>query len=127
MNALAKVTLALAVVVAAGVARGEDKKEIDKNKVIGTWKVTKSEGAPPDAVIEFTKDGKLIVTFEINGEKKTLEGTYKLNGDKLETAIKIGDMKMTDTDTIKAISDDKMSLVDKDGKATELEKVKKKK
>jgi uncharacterized protein (TIGR03066 family) len=126
MNVLARVGLGLAVMVLAGLARAEDKKEFDKAKLIGTWKVTKAEGAPEGALVEFTKDGKFIVTFEVNGEKKSVDGTYKLEGDKLHTVMKIGDMEMKDTDTIKSLTDDKLNLIDKDGKPAELEKVKKK-
>ena len=127
MNALARIGLATMVVVfAGGLTRADDKKETDKAKLLGTWKLVKAENAPIGALVEFTKDGKMIITFDMDGQKKSIEGTYKLEGDKLHTAMKIGDIEMMDTDTIKSLTAEKLTLVDKEGKTAELERVKKK-
>jgi uncharacterized protein (TIGR03066 family) len=107
----------------AGINRADDKK-IDKAKLVGKWKVLKAEGAPPGTIVEFTKDGKLKVTIDMDGNKIELAGTYKVEGEKLHTAMKLGDKEETDIDTIKTLTDAKLHLVDKVGKEAELEKVK---
>lgn len=42
----------------------------DKAKLVGFWEVVKSEEAPPGSTVQFTKDGKLILTFEKDGDEK---------------------------------------------------------
>ena len=76
--------------------------------------------------MEFTKDGKLTVMAEIEGMKLEFVGTYSVDGDKLKVTLmpKGSDKSNTDTDTIKSVTDDKIVLVDKDKKETELTKKK---
>ena len=105
--------------------RADEKKDIDKAKLVGKWKVTKGENVPAGATIEFTKDGKLSMSFDVNGTIMKVEGTYKVEGDKLHTTIKMGDKEEMDTDTLKSLTDDKLVVEDKAGKVVELEKVKK--
>src|SRR5262245_49962751 len=74
-----------AVVCLLGTTGGADEKKADNAKlIVGKWKITKArEGGPPEGTqIEFTKDGKISITVEVNGEKRMLEGTYKVDGDK---------------------------------------------
>jgi uncharacterized protein (TIGR03066 family) len=124
---------ALAVVVFVGAAAAQAKKDdaakkelpkIDAAKLVGTWEITKPSGdIPKGSVVVFDKDMKLKVTIDFNGKKLEIEGTYKVNGDKLEVTVKGPDGKEeTDTDTIKSVDDKKLVIVDKDGKEAELEK-----
>ena len=120
---------AFAIVVALGTTTAEDKKDdkkIDAAKLVGKWEVTKAAegGAPKGTIVELTKDGKLIVTAEIAGEKKEFKGTYKVDGDKLKTEIDIEGTTQKDEDTIKTLTDDKLVIVDKDGKENEMTKKK---
>ena len=120
---------AFAIVVALGTTTAEDKKDdkkIDAAKLVGKWEVTKAAegGAPKGTIVELTKDGKLIVMAEISGEKKEYKGTYKVDGDKLKTEIEIEGTTQKDEDTIKTLTDDKLVIVDKDGKENELTKKK---
>jgi uncharacterized protein (TIGR03066 family) len=127
INARRRIVVALALAVSfAGLARAEDKKEFDKTKLIVTWNIIKAEGAPVGALVEFAKDGKMIVSFEMDGKQIKVEGTYKLEGDKLHTVMSFEGNEMKDVDTIKSLTEDKLSLIDKDDKPAELEKVKKK-
>jgi uncharacterized protein (TIGR03066 family) len=118
--------VAFAVVFIAG-ASADDKK-IDPAKLVGKWELTKSESgnAPKGAIIEFKKDNKLSITVDFNGKSLTLDGTYKVDGDKLTVTIKPpdGGKEDSDTDTIKSLTDDKIILIDKDKKETELTKKK---
>ena len=108
----------------------KDEKKIDGGKLVGKWEVTKApeDSVPKGAVIEFTKDGKVKVALEYNAKKFNMEGTYKVDGEKLQTKIKDpSGTEIDDTDTIKTLTDDKVVLVGKEGKEVELTKVKDKK
>lgn len=118
--------VAFTVVFVAG-ASADDKK-IDPAKLVGKWELTKSESgnAPKGAIVEFMKDNKLAITVDVNGKSVTLNGTYKVDGDKLTVTIKPpdGGKEDSDTDTIKSLTDDKIVLIDKEKKETELTKKK---
>jgi uncharacterized protein (TIGR03066 family) len=105
-------------------ARADDK--IDKTKLTATWKLVKAdEEAPKGATAEFTKDGKLIVQFEEDGQQQKLEGSYTLEGNKITAIIKKGDNEEKDVLTITTLTDDKLVIENKNGKKHEFEKVKK--
>jgi uncharacterized protein (TIGR03066 family) len=89
----------------AGGATGADDKDtkIDGKKLVGKW-TPKEEEKAGKIFIEFTKDGKLIVTGSGDMEFK-LEGTYKLDGNKLKTTVKFGDKEMTKTRIISKLTD----------------------
>jgi len=124
MKALATSMIALAFACLTGsLARADEK--IDKDKLIGTWKIVKADDAPIGATGEFTKDGKLIVVIEENGNKVSMQGTYALEGNKITIVLKKGDKDDKDTATIKSLSADKLVIENKNGKTVEFEKVKK--
>jgi uncharacterized protein (TIGR03066 family) len=110
--------------IAVSLTHAQEKKDVDKAKIVGKWKVIKAEGVPPGTIVEFSKDGKLKISIEADGMKLELSGTYKVEGDKLQTALKVGDKEEKDEDTIKTLTDDKLSIIDKDGKGAELERAK---
>jgi uncharacterized protein (TIGR03066 family) len=101
--------------------------KVDAKKIVGVWEGAKGGEFPPGATIEFTKDGKVKVSLEANGKKVTVEGTYKVAGDKLTVTMKgPGGKEKTDTDTIKTLTDDKLVIHDaKEKKNVELKKKKK--
>ncbi|HLW64408.1 MAG TPA: lipocalin family protein [Gemmataceae bacterium] len=119
--------LAVAVILAgllSGLARADDK--VDKTKLTAVWKLVKSdEPAPKDATAEFTKDGKLIVQFEMDGQQQKLEGSYTLDGNKITAVLKKGENEEKDILTITTLTDNKLVIENKDGKKHEFEKVKK--
>jgi uncharacterized protein (TIGR03066 family) len=116
-----------AAIVFVGVVSADDKK-IDATKLVGKWELTKStdENAPKGAIVEFTKDNKVSITIDFNGKSIELNGTYKVDGDKLTVKITPpgGGKEDEDTDTIKSLTDDMIVLVDKNKKETELKKKK---
>lgn len=117
--------LMLGVLVLAGTSRAQDD---NAKKIVGKWEITKAAGgAPVGSIIEFTKDGKMSAAIKIEGMEIKLEGTYKLEKDKLEVKLKTPDMTIEETLTIKKLTDDAMELEDKDKKTDELKKVKDKK
>jgi uncharacterized protein (TIGR03066 family) len=108
-------------VVAAGL-RAEEK--IDASKLVGTWKLTKSEdpNAPKDAIVEFSSDNKLTITVKVGDENKKFSGTYKVDGANLTVTVKSPDdgKDVEETDTITTLTDEKLVLLDKQKKTTEL-------
>src|SRR6478672_10289801 len=83
------------------------------DKVDGKWELTKSsdETAPKGAMVEFTKDNKVTITFDANGKEVKLEGTYKVDGEKLTVKLSLpGGKDNEDTDTIKMLTDEKLVL-----------------
>jgi uncharacterized protein (TIGR03066 family) len=62
------ITLGLAAFLFAGLtaAYGADKKDDNKTKIVGVWEVAKGE-LPKGSTMEFTKDGKLKVTINVEG------------------------------------------------------------
>jgi uncharacterized protein (TIGR03066 family) len=98
---------------------GEEKKEGNKEKLLGLWEVTKGdEGAMPvGSTMEVMKDGK--VKFSYMGDSST--ATYTVADDKL--TITLGDRKTVLT--IKKLSDTELALADGKGKSAELKRKKK--
>ena len=88
-------------------ARPDDDK-IDAKKLVGKW-ATK-EGAPEKFTVEFTKDGK----FKFEGPI-TMEGTYKLDGNKLTIKGTVNGNEETMTRTITKLTDAEVSSKDENG------------
>ncbi len=97
---------------------------IAPKKLVGVWKVTKGEGAPPGASVEFTADNKFVVRFSINGKDAVLEGKYKVAGDKLTTEMNLGGQTKSEVDTIQKLDDKTLRLKDEKGKVQEFERAK---
>lgn len=113
----------LAVVLAVA-SQGRAADDFDK-KIVGSWVVEKTEAPlPVGAVAEFTKDGKLILTVKGKDKDIKIEGTYKVEKDKLLTKLTVGDKTHEDTDTITKLTDEALELTDKDKKVTALKKKK---
>jgi uncharacterized protein (TIGR03066 family) len=122
MRALMGVALVVGLV-AAGSAAGQEK--VDAKKLVGKWDLTT---APPGAkmVIEMTKDGKAVMTVEAGGKKETMEGTYKVDGNKLTVTTKLpGGKEDKDEMTITKLTDDELETKDSKGKVDKLKRVKK--
>jgi len=124
----------VALLALAFAVQAEDKKEekgkVDKAKLVGTWTFVKtdSEKAPPEGAtitFEFTKDGKLNVAFKVMDSEFKVGGTYKVDGDKLEFALKMGNKENKETMTIKELTDKKLVWVSKKGDKTETTEFKK--
>jgi len=98
------------------------------DKIVGKWEVSKTgdaQGAPVGAVVDFQKDGKLGMTMKILDKEMTMNGTYKVDGDKLTITMKGLDGKeQSETNTIKSLDDTTMVLIEKDKKETEFKKKK---
>jgi uncharacterized protein (TIGR03066 family) len=123
MRAILGCGLAVALAVAAGAPAQETKGEkIDAKKLIGKWQP--AEKKDKEAVtIEFAKDGKLYLTADFGGKAEKLEGTYKLDGNKLTVGVKLGDKEQTETVTVTRLTDDELMTEDSKGKKETLKKI----
>lgn len=109
------------IVVTAGFGTAAD--DDNAKKIVGKWEVTKSgSDLPTGSTVEFTKDGKL--TAIVKGDDTKIEGTYKVEKDKLSVKLKVGDQSVEETVTITKLSDTELELKDKDAKVDVFKKAK---
>jgi uncharacterized protein (TIGR03066 family) len=124
MKTLSAAALGVLIAATAGTAARADEKA-DAKKLVGTWELTKSGGdLPVGATVEFTKDGKLNVAVKADGQEMKFDGTYTLKDDKLTVKLKVGDMSVEETATVKKLTDDALVIEDKDKKTDEFKKKK---
>jgi uncharacterized protein (TIGR03066 family) len=93
-------------------------KKSNADLIVGKWEVTKGERVPVGSVAEFTKDGKMKVNRKAVDRTKSMEGTYKVEGDKITTTVE-GE---TETDTINTLNDTTLIMEDSKGKTIEMKK-----
>jgi uncharacterized protein (TIGR03066 family) len=90
------------------------------NLIVGVWEITKSKDAPPGAKMEYTKDGKLIVTVPVKGKDQTMKADYKVEGDKITVTIPgPGGKNATESATILTLNDTTLITRDKKGEVEE--------
>ncbi|MBX9579931.1 MAG: TIGR03066 family protein [Gemmataceae bacterium] len=100
-------TFALAGVMAAGVSADDPAGKIDGKKLVGKWEpVDQPKGTK--AVVEFAKDGKLLVRSEYGGQPYKLEGKYKLDGNKLAVVLDRNGKDQPATMTVSKLTDDEL-------------------
>ncbi len=91
--------------------------------LLGKWELTEAAaGIPKGAVFDFQKDGKLVVTASINGEKKTFDFKYELKAK--ENTLVFAIENKTDTTQIVTLSKDELVCKDKDGTTAKFKRVK---
>jgi uncharacterized protein (TIGR03066 family) len=86
------------------------------------WTVVKSEEAPPGTRIQFAPDGKLTLTFLIDGRPREVNGTYAVAGDQLTLKLSHDGRERVETRTIKKLTDTVLVTEDKNRKVEELER-----
>lgn len=105
-----RVLLGMVLVVSMGAVAAAD--DVDVKKLIGKWE-TKTDKS--SNTIEFMKDGKMTLTADIGGGKDfKLDGTYKVDKDKLTFMMKFGNKETSKSVTVKKLTDE--VLVTDDGK-----------
>jgi uncharacterized protein (TIGR03066 family) len=90
----------------------EDKKDekIDAKKLVGKWVPKDKKKSRGVVSLEFTKDGKMTATLVVGGIETEHVGTYKVEGDKLNTVLRSGGTKMEGSPRISKLSDTEMVL-----------------
>lgn len=121
MKAMRWLALGLVVCVVSVGARADEKADNAK-LIVGKWEATKvDEGTlPKGSIVEFTKDGKLKITVKMGDQDLTIDGTYKVEGNKFTITMKMGDDEQTQTITIKKLSKTELNTENKDGKVVDL-------
>jgi len=123
MRTITGVVLGVLLAVAAGASAQDtkDKKDaVDAKRLIGKWEPKEKK---ENVTIEFTKDGKLLLSVDAGGKAQKLEGTYKLDGNKLTVTIKFMDQEMKEEVTINSLSDTELTTTDSKGKKETLQRV----
>jgi uncharacterized protein (TIGR03066 family) len=124
MSALRLVTAGLFVVGLVVGVRAEEKKDSNKDKIVGTWELSTSDKSF-SAVYDFAKDGKIKLMSKKDEKEESTEGTYSVEGDKVSVVLKIDGKEEKHTFTIKKLTDTEMVLLDEQkGKTAELKRKK---
>jgi uncharacterized protein (TIGR03066 family) len=86
------------------------------------WMVVKSEEAPPGTRIMFAPDGKLTLTFVVEGKAREISGTYAVAGNQLTLRLSHDGKERVETRTIKKLTEAVLVTEDKNHKVEELER-----
>ena len=94
----------------------------EKGMLVGkkAWTVFKSEEAPPDTKMVFADDGKLTVSFIVDGKPREITGTYVLAGNQLTLKLAQDGRERVETRTIKKLTEGVLITEDKNKKVEEL-------
>jgi uncharacterized protein (TIGR03066 family) len=94
MRLLRVASVLFAVLGLALIARAEDKKDLDKAKLLGKWECTEGPEHVKGAVVEFLKDGKgKFTSKDKDGKEVTMDFTYATDGDSVKVTHKDKDGK----------------------------------
>jgi uncharacterized protein (TIGR03066 family) len=92
-------------------------------KIVGTWKVSKpAQGTPPDTILEFTRDGRLIWSATVNDRLMRIEGKYRVEGDVFHATRDIGGVEERRKIKIKTLSDTTLVTVVPEGTVDEYQR-----
>ena len=116
------VACCLVLSLAGSLLAAEKDAKTNKDKLVGVWEVTKSENAPPGATVEFTKDGKMIVSIKDGDKTIKVEGTFTVDKDSITSVLKVDDKEMKETVTITKLTDKELVVKDAKGKVDEFKK-----
>jgi uncharacterized protein (TIGR03066 family) len=94
----------------------------DLKGLAGPWKVVKSEEAPPGTRMLFAPDGKLTLTFVIEGKAREVSGTYAVAGNRLTLRLSHDGKERVETRTIKKLTEGVLVTEDRNHKIEELER-----
>lgn len=109
MRAVTGLALAAVFAVEAGVLADEPAGKLDVVKLVGRWEPTDlPKGAK--AMVEFAKDGKLFVHNEYAGQSFRLEGTYKVDGNKLAVTMKRDGKDRQEMMTVAKLTEDELVM-----------------
>ena len=101
-------------------ANAEEKKAIDKAKLLGTWECVEGKEIE-GAVVEFLKDGKGKVTLK--GTDKPEEFKYEIDGDSVKVTHKNQEGKeVMQAHKIKSLTDKEMVAENEKGEVSKFKK-----
>jgi uncharacterized protein (TIGR03066 family) len=95
-------------------------------KLIGTWEIVTKGGLPPGSTLTFSKDAKVVLTFDHEGKTTKAEGTFTLKDNTITSKMSFNDKGIVkesiEVHKIKKLTDTDLHTVDKDGKIDEFKK-----
>jgi uncharacterized protein (TIGR03066 family) len=96
--------------------------KIDPKALLGVWEMSKANtsSAKEGTLFEFKSGGVLILTLRQNDKEKKFEMTYKLDGAKLTTELKVSTGGKPRTSTITKLTDKELVWEESNGKTIEL-------
>lgn len=101
-------------------ARAEDPKPED---LLGTWELAEDAAkVPRGSVFDFQKDGRLVVTATVGGEKKTFDFKYELRAK--EQVLAFTANGKTDTTAVVSLTKDELVCKDNDGTTAKFKRAK---
>jgi uncharacterized protein (TIGR03066 family) len=104
-----------------------DKADATAEKVVGKWRLTKANGTEiNNTTVEFTKDGKMVMTLGVGEDAAKYVGTYKVVKETIDYKIDVEELKKAEVLKIKKIDSKAMTTEDPDGIVEEFEKEDKK-
>jgi uncharacterized protein (TIGR03066 family) len=121
MRALWGSAVVLALVCAVSTAQDKKDEKYDVKKLIGKWETGDKKLL---VLIEFAAEGKLLLTAGEPGKEIKAEGTYKLQGDKLDVSLKFMGDELKEQLTIKKLTDQELITEDSKGKSETLKRKK---
>lgn len=86
------------------------------------WKVIKSEEAPPGTKLMFANDGKVTLTFAVEGKAREITGSYTLTGTQLIMKLNHDGKERIETRTIKKLTETVLITEDKNKRVEELQR-----
>src|SRR4051812_5332914 len=116
---LPRLAVSLLLLAAPGALLAQDRSQLAGPK---EWKVVKSEEAPPGTKMLFAADGKLVLTFAIEGKAREMTGTYALAGNQLTLKLAHDGKERIEVRTIKKLTDTVLITEDKNHKVEELQR-----
>jgi uncharacterized protein (TIGR03066 family) len=115
--------MSLVLVLSFGVSAADEK--IDAKKLVGKWEMT-GEKKKAKVTVEFTADGKMHVAVSFGDDKELkIEGTYKVEGNKIHQTVKIMDKEEMRTVTVTKLTDDELEGENDKGEKATFKKIKK--
>jgi len=117
MRAIVGCALGVLLVASAGLTQ----EKIDAKKIIGKWSPVDNKDS---IIVEFTKDNKLVLSVVFEGKTEKLEGTYKLDGNKLTIVVAPKGKEEKEEMTVNKLTDEELETTDAKGKKETLKKVK---
>lgn len=94
----------------------------NRDKLVGTWEIAKSTEGLVGTSMEFTRDGKLIMTAKAGEQTVKVEGSYTVDGDSLTIVQNVGGQEVRETTKIRQLTDKTLTTVDAKGQSEEFKR-----
>ena len=90
--------------------------------IVGKWVATRADEdtLPKDAVVEFLRDGRMLITMGIGNEKMHFQCTYKIGPASFTIISTLGEQEQRQKINIKSLTPTTLSTTDEKGKVVVL-------